>query len=218
MFQSLPFKLIAPCMIIIVCACNRQELNGTLQPPSSSHQEADKSVADTPWHLLNFRAFSDRQLQTVKIIFTADDRDMLRRHLGLNGHIDPIEIEITKPDELRLAEFCVDGEYCLKEIVADGVRGGTSSGGVPVGEIRLQTKGETFIIGITLVGFALDSRDAHLNNTFYSTGLAELLKAIYFRQTNHDLPSPLIEQLSGKRYLQRIDDSFDRKWAKLSKP
>ncbi len=180
----------------------------------ADRQESDDEFHDPNWDLLNFEAFTDRQIESVELVFTGEDRKTLHRFHGVLANLTPVDISIMDREELSIAETCLDGEHCLRPIMARGVRGGSSGGGLPVGEIHIKTSNESFLIGLTLRGFALESRNADFSNVFFSASFTEFLRDIYLRKCNRDLPWQLVEALSGRVELRESEALHRRLRAK----
>jgi len=166
-------------------------------PPTQQRQKAD-AAADielpkpTPWRLLDFTDPGSRRITSLRIVLPEKEKTPFGS--GIAGD-KRVVYTTTDATVMRAMErfLC----WPMRHAVQDDVYGGPGSA-FCVGEVHVRTTTDKLLVGISLAGFALEGREANLQNTFYSWGLAKYVDDILFEKTHLHLPEDLFRTLSGE--------------------
>jgi hypothetical protein len=156
----------------------------------------DKELAPVNWKLLDFPQ-PERHVTMITIVlnklsggrfkgeeYLARDRDFVYRATD-HRLLDIAEAALSKAP--RNERSSLEGREFVPRAAACGMT---------VGHLVITTTRDEFRVGITNLGFALDSKIPRWQNLFRSRGLSALIDEIVFQQTGKHLPAELIRSLS----------------------
>ena len=189
---------------------------------SNSDAESEEGEFEEPsevdWDLLSFGETEGKRLTSIELKFTEEDVAFLKKYHGFSVLMEPTTITITDPAMLEAAEFYFRPDQCLKQIIPKGWHGGWSGAGFPVGELKLKTTSGELLIGITCLGFGLNSRGVGIENRFFAPAASEFLSTVYCQKHGVPLPDQLTEILSGANEIRSIRGNLLQNEAKRFKP
>jgi len=144
------------------------------------------------WQLLErLPAEESREVTKIRIVMFKRERTGFQDYLAREERFDT---EITDPLVLDMMPIFLS--WALRGAAIADAPHNDEPCGYGLGELHISRIDGDFMIGITTVGFALQSRIPTLRNTFYSCGVAKLVDHILVRHRQPGLHANLVSRLS----------------------
>lgn len=203
------FIVVASHTLTRSCAaqCGQQAKNG-----SSKREDEEVSTGRAPvrWELLEFYiaeggGVQSRRIRRVKV--TLLDKQTAPWGRSFVGD-EELTYNTKEPVVLEAVEAFLWEP--LRMAVPEGLHGARGDGSSScVGTIRIYpTRGQSFPIGISYVGFVLNSDSADLQNIFYSWGVAHFLDKLCAKHAGRRVPPAVMKTLTGEARMESDRETF----------
>lgn len=117
----------------------------------------------------------------------------------------PAKIVISTTDSHTLALLSAFPGPMLRYAMPDDgtAGGGWGGGGEAFAVLDIEVGKEKFTIGVTRVGFALNSGAADYSNVFFSASLAAWIDELYYKKTGVHFSKSMMKTWSGQSHIER---------------